>query len=518
MGTLDSKDTSGIMSNTRTENSIRNIMVAYSTQFLQIVLKFVVRTVFVLTLSKEYLGLNGLFSNVLQFFALAELGIGPAITFCLYKPIAHNDNDTILALMRVFKKAYCCIGFFILGAGLVTAPFIESIVKDVPNIPYFKLIYLMFVVNSAVSYFYSYREIFVTANQRDYVVTSNKLMFDFLCGTLQVVFLLTTHEYLYFLIIQILTTVGRNINISRIAKRDYPVLLENRYVALDEENKWLIKENIAAMIFHKIGAVFVFSSSHILMSKLFGLVVEGLYSNYALIISAVEELYGAFFRAITASVGNLRATSDKDNQLRVFKNVFFINFVGITFATVCLLVLFNPFITLWVGEQFCFDNFIVYALVTYFYFRGMRCTCGTFNGAFGLMRCYKSTPIPEVIINIGSAIWLSRIYGPAGIFMGGIISTILICLWIEPYVLFKYGFPMSLRKYFMIYVRYLLSAILIVGTCYWCGRHIVMGGFGGIALRLLMCIIVTAVWVVALYSRTNEFRELVQIGKRILRR
>jgi len=305
--------------------------------------------------------------------------------------------------------------------------------------------------------------------------------------------------------------------ITRIADKKYPILSGHEQVGLDNENKQLIKENVCAIVVHRIGGMMVFSSSHILMSKICGLIAEALYSNYAMIISVVESFYRVFFQSITASVGNLRAASDVRQQKAVFDKVFFINFVGIMFAAACLLSMLNPFVVIWLGKSFCFTEGTVVVLVFNFFLKGMRQTAMVFANAYGFQRWYKLAPIPEIVINLLIAIVGGVKYGPGGIFYGGIASTLFVSAWVEPYVVYKHGFHMSLMDYCRRYMCYgVISLVTIVSSYYIC-EVFADDGVLGIVERLVICVSITGMSVYVFFGRTDEFCELVVLGKKLLK-
>jgi len=506
-----------MLESNRTHNAIKNIVVAYIGIVIKLVLKFCVRTMFVITLSKEYLGLEGLFSNILVFLSLAECGIGPAITFCLYKPIANSDERAMIALMSFFKKAYRIIGSFIFVLGIMFVPFIDTVIKGDIKIPDLRLIYILFLMNSVISYFFSYKAIFITANQKDYIVRCVQLIVECVKAALQMAILYCTKNYLLFLGVMIVSTLLQNVVIEIIANRRYPILGCDEEIELDANNKYLIKENVCAIVVHRIGGMVVFSSSHILMSKMCGLIAEALYSNYAMIISVVESFYRVFFQSITASVGNLRATSDISQQKIIFNKVLFVNFVGSMFAATCLLSLLNPFIKIWLGESFCFAEDSVVVLVLYFYLKSMRQTAMAFANAYGFQRLYKIAPIPEIIINLSVAIFGAIQCGPVGIFYGGIASILFVSVWVEPYVVYKHGFHMGLLDYFERYVKYGVVSFAVAVSAYYTCSAFTMGGILGILERLIICVSVTGMAVYGFFSRTDEFSDLLALGKKILR-
>lgn len=208
----------------RIVNSSRNMSYAMLSQIVTIMLNLVSRAVFVKVLATEYMGLSGLFTNLLGLLSLAELGFGSAITYSLYKPIKDDNHDKIKSLMRLYKMVYWSIGFFIFVIGLGLTPFIDKFIKERPNIPYLELIFILFVVQSSITYFFSYKTSFLTASQNDYILQKYKIYFVTIQNVLQIGYLLLFKEYFGFLIIGILLPFLNNAYASyRIDKR-FPYL------------------------------------------------------------------------------------------------------------------------------------------------------------------------------------------------------------------------------------------------------------------------------------------------------
>ncbi|MCW0926701.1 hypothetical protein [Weissella sp. LMG 11983] len=207
----------------RKKNSILNSSLGLLTQGVMMVCQFIMQTVFIKTLGAEYLGLNGLFTNVLQFLALAELGIGGAITFSLYNPIANNDTPLIRSIMKLYKKVYTYIGLFILGGGIIISFFLNAFISG-STIQNMQMLFLLFLLNSAVSYFFAYRRTLLIADQRAYVDSMNQAIFKVIQVMLQTVFLVATHNYVFYLIIQIVVTVSSNFSIYAKTQKLYPFL------------------------------------------------------------------------------------------------------------------------------------------------------------------------------------------------------------------------------------------------------------------------------------------------------
>jgi len=503
--------------NSRTGNSVRNLAFSMIGKMADLIARFVLRTVFIRVLTAEYLGLSGLFSNILSFLSLAELGVGTAITFSLYKPIAEGDSHQISILMNIYRKAYIAIGIVVLAAGTALTPFLPYFISEMPDIPNINLIYFLFVLNSAISYFYSYKSAFISANQKNFIVTNNTYLFSVLTSLIQMGILMTTHNYILYLVIQVILTFAANVRISHIADRMYPVLQERTDEKLDDSSRKTILSNIGAMIFQKIGMTVVFSTDNLLLSKMFGLVIEGLYSNYSMIINAVESILYQFFNAIIASVGNLRVTSDQARQIDVFYIVLFMNFWLYSFCAVAFGTMINPFIRIWIGDKYFMDTICVVFIILNFYLKGIRNSCSTFDNSYGLMNRNRYVPIPECVINIVASILIAEWVGPSGIFIGTTVSTVLTSLWREPYVLFKYGLKTSWRKYWMRFALYAGLTLAMYAATELAADWLHAGFIG----RLLCVCIIPNLIIIAVFSRTSEFRYLRDLagrfGKKALR-
>ena len=489
----------------RTNNSFKNLIIALVSQFVGVVISFVARMYFIKILGEEYLGINGLFTNILTMLSLVELGIGPAIIYSLYKPLAEKDIPKIKALMKVYKQAYILIGVVVLFLGIALTPSLKYLIKDMPNIKNINIIYWLFVLNSSISYFYSYKRSLIIADQKRYIATIYRYGFYYLLNILQVVFLMITKNYLLFLILQIIFTLVENIAISKRADKIYPFLKEKNIEKLEKETINQIIKNTSAMVLHKIGSIVVNSTDNLLISSIIGVIWVGIYSNYQLITNAVKMIISQIFNSIISSIGNLGVTESKEKTIFIFNIVNLIGFWVYGFSSICLLILLNPFIEIWLGEGLLLPVNVVFILVISFFITGMRQAVTTFRDAYGLYWNDRYKPIFEVIINIIFSLLLGYKLGIIGIFLGTIISTITVCLWVEPYIVYKYAFKSSSREYFKKYFYYLIiEAITFIIT------YVLCLGFEpptifNLIIKIIICLIVPNIIFFIFFSRTKEF-------------
>jgi len=495
----------------RTQNSIRNMLFSWGGQLFGVGLSFVGRTIFINILGAEYLGVNGLFSNILSMLSVAELGIGSAITYSLYQPLARKDENQMKALMGFYATAYRIIACIVAVLGLALVPFLEDIIKDKPAIPHLTIIYLMFLASSVISYFFTYKNTLIIADQKQYVITIYSYGFNLAQSIAQIIVLMVTGNFLWYLAIQMACVFLSNFFIAKKVDRVYPFLNDGPKVYLDKESKKSLFKNIAAMMLHKIGAVIVFSTDNILISMFVGVYWVGLYSNYIMIIGIVKNFINTIFSSITASVGQLNAKESSEKAYRVFTTAFFLNFWIYSFCAVSFWVLFNPFITMWIGSQYVMDKDIVLIMIANFFVTGMRGTVLTYRDTMGLFWQDRFKPLFECAINFIASVILVIKLGIIGVLLGTFISTMTTCFWVEPYILYKYGFKKNVRTHFGKYILYtvitIVTALLTEVAC----SVFTTYTFLSMAGRVAFCLLIPNSIIAMLFFRTKEFKHVYEI-------
>ena len=480
-------------------------------------LKFLVRLAFIKTLSIEYLGVNGLFSNVLTMLSLAELGIGPAIVYSLYKPLAYNDKDTIIAIMRLFKKVYVTIGIVIFILGLLLYPWLDSFIKDNQSISNLHYFYLVFLLNTAVSYLWTYNRSLLIADQKQYIVNICQTIMQIIITSLQILCLFIFKSYWSYIILMLIGTITNNLYITKKANKLYPYLKEASK-SLEQRIKQQIIKNTKAMIAHKIGSMVVFSSSNLILSKFVGLASVGLYSNYYMVIAALNSFASKFFGAITASIGNLIVLEESSKKVKAFKLMEFVTALQAAICFCGLYVLFNLFVELWVGKEYLFDKVIVDAMAFLFYLTHMRKAVLMFRSAAGLYWNDRYKPVAEAVINLIVSVYLTIHYGVIGVVFGGIISTLLTCFWVEPYVLFNNGIDVKLKDYFIDYFKFTVVAF----TSAFISKLLYTNLFDKVSLinfiaGIFLCVAVTLLLWVIVFRKREEMQYLIKFCKKTLK-
>lgn len=451
------------MNESRTKKSIVNSMTSVITQVLTVILNFVVKTVFIHTLGQEYLGVNGLFTNIITMLSLADLGIGIAIPYSLYKPLAEKDHHKITILMKFYKKIYTTIGFIVILVGLSLTPFLPYLIKGETDISNLSFIYILFVLHSASSYFFVYKKFLIDSDQKGYLTSRIAFFFSTLLNFGQILILVLTKNYVVYLVASIVTIVCQNLYISYKANKMYPYINDKTDDKLSKEDVKEIKKNVSALFIYKIGSVITNGTDNIVISKFLGLIPVGLYSNYILIVNSVNNILSQLFTAITSSIGNLVVTASEKRSKNVFECLTFLNFWLYSLFSICLCVLFNPFIDLWIGDKYLLGFSVVFLLSLNFYLSGMSMVTTSFRNAYGLFWKGKYRPVIMVIINIVVSILLVKPLGVAGVLVGTIVSRILTVAWIDPYIVYHDGFHRSSKRYF---VKYIIFIIIFLATTF----------------------------------------------------
>lgn len=432
----------------RTEYSLINIFTGMVGYGLNTLVGFVCRIIFVRTLTADYLGVSGLFTNILSMLSLAELGISSAITYALYKPLAQQDTKKTASIMQFYRKAYAIIGCVVALVGLAVLPFLNVIIQDPPQIrESIYLLYLLYLLSTVVSYFFSYRQALLTASQRQYIVTGYSYVITIGQSILQVVYLLLTHEYIGYLLIQVAGGIIYNIWISRKAAKDYPYIKDRDIEPLTKEERRSLFRNIRALTISKISGVLVNSTDNIAITFFSGIQSVGFASNYTLFAGTLNTLVTLLFNSLTGSVGNLNATADKESRFHFFKTLSLANFWIYGWAGIGMTFVSSDLVAWFYGDGYVLPLEIPLLLALNFYTVGVIHACYTFKSTLGLFRYGQFILLFTGFLNLLLDIVLGLNFGTTGIYLATLIARMCTNLWYEPYAVYRYGFQKPFRLY-----------------------------------------------------------------------
>lgn len=497
------------MEKSRTKNSITNVKTGFLVQIINKLMAFVVRTVFIKILNEEYLGINGLFTNILMILSFAELGIGTAIIFNMYKPVAENDKEKIKSLMKLYQKSYNIIGCSIFILGLLVIPFFKYLIKDVPNIKENIIyIYILFLINTSSSYFFAYKKSIISAHQQENIINKIDSIFYLLKSIFEIVFLYFTHNYIIYLIIQITGTILENMIIAKKANMMFPYLKDKNVKKLESSETKGIFSNVKSLMIYKLGGAIMDGTDNILISSLVDVATVGLCSNYTLIITSVKGILLSAFNGVTASIGNLNAIAEKDRKENVFYQLTFVNYIIYSFCAIAFIVLLNPFIEIWLGNKYILGIEIPIALAISFFVCGLRTSAYTYRITMGLFEKGRITPYIAAITNIVLSIILCKIFGTVGIFIATTIAQLVSYSWIDPYLIYKYEFKKNSFIYFKKIFGYLVVFSINTIICYTVSNLIKYGGLETLVLKGIIVTILSNLINIIIFYRTEEFKSL----------
>lgn len=496
----------------RERYSIINVTSGLIGQILFMLLSFGQRMIFIHFFSEEYLGVNGLFTNILSVLGMAELGIGSTMVYSMYRPAAQEDREHITRLMNLYRLLYRWVAAAVAVLGLLLFPFLDFLVGGETEIPNLRLIYLLYLTDDVSSYFLSYKNSVLAAHQRSYYRVAVYYVCHALRFVLQTVILFITGNFILFLIIQLLTQLAVNLIVARKADRDYPYLKSGRELP-DREERRSIAKNVRAMCVHTVSGTVKNSTDNILISSFVGLTSVGLFSNYQLIYFAAKSLIEKVYMGFDASIGNLGATESGEKVYGVFKNLDFFVFVLFGYAAVGLFVMCGPFIELTFGKKYLLSISVSCLMAMDFYLTGVRQIMLEFRTALGLFRRDKFKSVAESIINLAVSLSLVGRYGIEGVLIGTVVSTLTICAWVDPYIFMRYGirdgWKRKLRDFFLDSLIRFFSVVTAGGLSYVICQNIAGKGVGWFLLKCCICTVVYAVVILVMFSRRGEFKYLM---------
>lgn len=412
---------------------------------------FIYRTVFLSVLSKSYLGLSGLFTNVLQVFSLAELGIGAVIAFRMYAPVKEQDIYKCSQLLSFYKSIYRIISLIILAIGLLFFPFLDFIIKDPGEIPAdinIYLIYGMFVFQNVSSYFFIYYQSLLTADQKGYVISTANTVSTAMSYILRIVLLLITKNYTLVLCIGIVFNVIYNFVLGQYIKHAYSEIVNLKTEKLSREEKKQIFIDTGSLMCHKVGYTVVNSTDSILISKFIGIGVVGLYSNYSMIATAIDVFINKLFGSFVPTIGRYLLDNSEDEAYLAYRRMRFLNFWVASFCTVSLYVLIDPFVILWLGESFLLDRSTVIIISANIFLNSSRVINVSFVNASGLFVRDRIRPLIQAALNLIFSVIFVKLMGIGGIFLGTVLSMLLTVWWREGFIIYGGIFKRSVKEYF----------------------------------------------------------------------
>lgn len=505
------------MNESRTKKGIRNMAAGAATQIILNLLSFVTRTIFVKCLSKDYLGVEGLFSSVLTILSLAELGISSSLIYAMYKPAAENDRDQIKRLVNFYKIAYRYVVAVVFVVGFFLSFFLDYLVKDQPKITEdIQIIFWLFLFNTICSYLLAYKQSIIIVNQDKYVVSITKLFCKILQLSLQAILLWTTHAYYIYLFIQIIITILNNLIIAGYVNKKYPWLHKETKLKLPDNNRKELFKNIKALSISRVAGVVANGADNFIIAKILGITSVGIVSNYNMVFSAANSVIWGSLDNMIGNIGNFNANSTLEKRRKIFDEIYLVTYWFYTFLCVCLLVLINPFISLWLGDSFTVGTFVVYVLVFNVYVNGMNYPLYSFRTTMGLFNKVKYSFVASAILNIVTSVLLGMQFGLMGVYIATPISRLLTSEFAEMRIVTKQILEKGVCWYIKRYIISGIVTVLIYGFTNFIVELIPFCGIVTFLGRIFVCVITCNLLLLLFFCRTKVFTSIYGRAKVLL--
>lgn len=496
----------------RTKNASRNIVFGVILKAYQILVPFLMRTAMIYLMGVQYLGLNSLFTSVLQVLNLAELGVGSAMVYSMYKPIAEDDDTTICALMKLYRTYYRVIGLVIAVVGCALTPFIPHLIKsDVPAGINVYMLYLLNLGATVLSYWlFAYKNSILQAHQRVDVVSKVTLVTSTIQYGLQLFVLWAFHNYYFYVIVMLVTQALTNIVAAICADKLYPQFKPRGKV--DKIQVQRINQRIKDLFTSKIGGIIYDSADTIVISAFLGLTVLAVYQNYFYILNSITGLIAVVFQACMAGIGNSIVMESKEKNYQDLNEFTFIITWVSGFCSVCLLCIYQPFMELWVGKDLMLSLSAVVCFVVYFFVRQFNALFNLYKDASGMWHEDRLRPLAAALTNLVLNLILVQFIGIYGI----LLSTVLAILCVGmPWLLHNLFTVIFEKKHMWHFIGRLAKYTFVVFiscvvTYFICSRFS-LGVIPTILVRGVICLIVPNLIYYLAFRRSKEFQQSLQL-------
>jgi len=513
-----------IKKNSRTVNTLYNFIINIGGQFITILMQFIVRTIFIQTLGKSYLGINGLFSNILSMLSLAELGVGNAILFKLYEPLSKNDTKRINILMKFYKKVYILIGITVTIIGLILIPFLHLLVNDYNKLESLGInaifIYILYLLQSVSSYlFWAYKSAIVKADQKEYIINLVTYGFTILSSVAQIIVLKVLNNFEIYIMVLIISVILQNYINAIIANKMYPFINEKEDKSIEKKEVIDIIKDCSAIFLYRLNNVVLKATDNIIISFFLGLEMVGMYSNYYILYTTINTVFSKVFDSVTHSLGNLHTTHDYTHEHLILKTINFIAVILGATGGIGIFCVANEFINVWIGDSWIIMQPFALLMGIEIYSLAIRVFLSKYRSAMGLFQQAKYRPLFGMVINLIVSILLVKNLGICGVLIGTIIADWTTIMWYDPYIIYKHGLngKFSIKKY------YIMNCIYIIFTCIIgiidyiiCSNIFLNRGWLSVIIHSAICGISVPLILFVVFRNTDEGKQILKLKDKIL--
>lgn len=505
----------------RVQSAARNIAFGYIGNLTTQLLGFILRTVFILHLGDTLNGINDLYTGILSVLSMAELGVGTALNYSLYGPVARKDYEKIKSYMLLYKNAYRVIGLVIALIGIAISPFLPYLVKQPEGVSVrdLTLYYFIFLFNTVSSYFVAYKYSLVNAEQNNYIQTNIITVTKMITVSLQLLVIIFTENFYLYLLTAAFVELAQKFFVSWYLNRRYPYLKDKNVVKLSKEETGEVVNKTKALVFHKIGDVARLQTDSMIISAFINVTLVGFVGNYNIVLTSVANFVNIIFNSVLSSFGNLIATESKDKQYRLFKVYRFFACWIYGFSAVGFFLLLTPFVMIWQGgTEKVLPAAVVACILMDYYFKGERIVLSNFKTAAGVFEQDKYLTLIQGAVNLVISIVLVQKVGLVGVYIGTIISGLMANVT-KPFIIYKACFDKNVKAYFgdsMKYVAVILGVLaVLLGIQNVVMQSVTIVSF--VVMFVVICVVFNGIFLL-LFGRTEEFGYLWGIVKNKLKR
>jgi O-antigen/teichoic acid export membrane protein len=494
-----------------------NAVTGIGGQLFLIILKFITRTVFIHTLGKAYLGINGLFSDILTMLSLTELGLDTAINFRLYKPLAEKDEQRVRILMKFYRMAYCVVGITILVLGLCVIPFLPKLIHDYDSLEEIGInavfVFLLYLMQSVSSYlFFASRSAIVRADQKEYILNIANYAVELASSICQIILLVVWQSFIAYTACAVLFNIVKNLVEAAIAKYfyGYAFVKEKEQLSIAEVKD--IFKDLGALFVYKVNGVVLTATDNLVLSAFIGLSIVGMYSNYLMFYNTVKALLNNLYSAVKASMGNLFATGSVQQKCDFFEIMNFAS--ALMYGTACVGVAIeaDELIICWIGRDYVIPQPFSVLMGIEILFAGLKINLGQIRNVSGAFRQMWFRPILGMLINLVVSIATVQKWGIYGVLIGTITADFTTNFMVDPRIIYKY----SLENYKPVAEYYIRNAgygivLTVTGIldAFIC-NNIMMGmGWLSVIVHCMICAVSVPVAFYIVFHNRDECKYLI---------
>lgn len=498
------------------KNTTKSLFWGIINKLVIILMPFIIRTILIYYLGSEYAGLSSLFTSILRVLNMAELGFAGAVVFSMYKPVAEEDTEKICALLSFYRKLYYTVGAIVMLIGIAMIPYLNFLIKgDCPSNVNLQILYLIYLVDTAASYFlFSYKNVILNVYQRIDIVSNISTIIHIVIYATQILVLIFLRNYYVYIILEIAYTIINNLLVARYVSKNFPQY--NCKGKLKKKEKKSIIKNVYGMLLFKICSVTRNSLDNIFISAFIGLKEVAIYGNYYYIFSAVANIQAVIMESIKGAIGNKIAIDSPEKNHDDMLVFMFIYAWFSGWCAICMLCLYQPFISLWVGKSMLLDMPTMIIFCFYFYVTSMGAIRFLYHQSAGLFWQWRYWTVAEALVNVIGNYLLVQIWGLFGVVAATVISLLTIDFGFSTFIVYKFYFKNNkIWVYFRDHILYLGVIIAVGAITYGICMLTTVDGILLIIVRLVICIIVPNILFYLCYHHLNVFKKASNIGKRV---